>query len=124
MTRAFANLVRALALLCASVAAHAVYLAGDGVGQALIYPYYTVQGGNAFNTFVTVVNTRNEAKVARVRFREGRTGREVFGMNLYLAPNDVWSGAVIPSDSSGASAARLVTNDVSCGPAVTRNQGP
>lgn len=110
------SLLGAAAMMLAG-AAHAVYLAGDGLGQALIFPYYTVQSqpaGNFFNTFISVTNTRPEAKVVRVRFREGRGGREVLGFNLYLAPNDVWTAAVIPSGFEEASAAKLVTMDVSC----------
>src|SRR6187401_1581974 len=46
-----------LAALCACAAlvpaaSHAVYLSPDGLGQALIFPYYTtraVDGGNAYN---------------------------------------------------------------------------
>jgi hypothetical protein len=97
--------------------ANAVNLASDGLGQALIFPYYTVQAdasGNTFDTFISVVNTRAEAKVARMRFREGRNGREVAAFNLYLAPNDVWTGAVIPMTASASSPAVLISVDVSC----------
>ena len=39
--------------------AHAVYEDPNGLGQALIFPYYTVQsaGGNSYNTYISVVNT-------------------------------------------------------------------
>lgn len=98
----------------AAGAAHAVYLDPNGQGQALIYPYYSVQGGN--NTYVSVVNTDSaNVKVVKVRFREGRNSREVLDFNLYLSPNDVWTGAVIPADSASAtSGGRLITADVSC----------
>ena len=56
---------------------------------------------------------RPEAKVIRVRFREGRNGREVLGFNLYLAPNDVWSGALYPPNSADSAPTQLVTSDVS-----------
>ena len=49
--------------------AEAVYLNPNGTGQVLVYPYYTVQsaGGNAWNTYLSVVNTTSRAKAARQR---------------------------------------------------------
>jgi hypothetical protein len=105
----------ALAVSLALGVAHdasAVYLNPDGLGQALIYPYYTVRsaGGNPFNTYITVVNHETRAKAVRVRFREGRNGREVANFNLYLSPNDAWSAAL----SATADGAKLATSDNSC----------
>lgn len=96
--------------------AEAVYQDVNGVGQVLIYPYYTVQSasGNAFNTYMSVVNTTNKAKVVKVRFREGKTSAEVLDFNLYLSPNDVWTAGVVPADATATSTARLFTTDVSC----------
>ena len=92
--------------------AGAVSLNPDGIGQALIFPYYSVQssGANPFNTYLSVANHTSEAKAVRVRARESRNGREVASFNLFLAPNDMWTGAIIP-DAAGA---RLITADVSC----------
>jgi hypothetical protein len=110
---------------CVGVAAQAVRLEGDGIGQALIYPYYTVQNaqGNGWNTYVSVVNHRAEPKVLRVRFREGRNGREVAGWNLYLAANDVWTAAIVPTDALDSSPAYLVTADSSCANPRIPSQG-
>ena len=96
--------------------AQAVYLDHNGLGQVLVYPYYTVQsaGGNSFNTYMSVVNTTNRAKVVKVRFREGKTSTEVLDFNLYLSPNDVWTAGIVPADATATSAARLFTTDVSC----------
>ena len=96
--------------------AQAVYQDPNGLGQGLIFPYYTVQSvdGTAFNTYVSVVNTTATGKVVKVRFREGKNSREVLDFNLYLSPNDVWTGAIIPADATDASPGRLVTADVSC----------
>jgi len=93
-------------------AAHAVSLNPDGLGQALIYPYYTVRsaGGNAFHTYLSVGNSTSDAKALRVRIREGRNGREALSFNLYLGPNDLWAGAVVPT----AEGAQLLTTDTSC----------
>jgi hypothetical protein len=119
--------LRALACAVAAAlpcAASAVYLNPDGLGQALIFPYYTVQsnGSDWFNTYVSVVNHTAHAKALRVRVREARNSREVASFNLYLSPNDVWTGAVLPSFTSDV--VRLVTADRSCTlPAATLTGG-
>ena len=93
--------------------ANAVNLNPDGLGQVLIYPYYTVNGGNS--TLVSIVNTTGFGKAVKVRFVEGRNSREVLDFNLYLSPYDVWVGAVSELvDGDGASPAILQTNDNSC----------
>ena len=98
--------------LSAPVDSRAVNLDPHGSGQALIYPYYTAQssGVNPFNTYISVVNNTATSKVMRVRFREGRKGREVAGFNLYLGGSDTWAAAVTPTESG----ARLITVDKSC----------
>ncbi len=88
--------------------ADAVNLNADGLGQALIYPYYTTQGGN--DTLITVVNTAAVGKAVKVRFLEGRNSREVLDFHLYLSPWDIWSGAIIARGEG----AGLVTTDRSC----------
>jgi hypothetical protein len=104
------------ALGAAAGAAHAVYQDPTGLGQALIYPYYSVQtaNGSAFNTYISVVNSTSQGKVLKVRAREGKTSAEVIDFNLYLSPNDVWTAAIIPADGTAAAGARLITADVSC----------
>lgn len=72
--------------------AQAVHLNARGLGEVLVYPYYTVNSGN--QTLVTVVNTTDQGKAIKVRFLEGMNSREVLGFNLYLAPFDVWVGSV------------------------------
>ena len=119
------NSFKRKALTCAVLAglggiattAEAVYRNPDGTGMVLIYPYYTVNtaGGNSYNTYISVTNTSSQAKVTKVRFREGRTSAEVLDFNLYLSPNDVWVGAVGPDTSDPASAGRLFGNfETSC----------
>jgi len=88
--------------------ANAIYLNPDGLGSVLIYPYYTVNTGNA--TLVSVVNTTDEGKAVKVRFLEAYNSREVLDFNLYLSPFDVWVGEVA-AVGTGAS---LFTNDNSC----------
>jgi len=96
--------------------AEAVFQNPNGTGQVLIYPYYTVQqvGGKSMNTLVTVVNTTTSAKVMKVRFREGKASKEVLDFNLYLSPNDVWTAAIVPGDTSESSPGRLLSFDKSC----------
>ena len=99
--------------LATSLPVQGVTIGPDGLGQALIYPYYTVRaatGGNAFNTYLTVVNTTIDAKAVRVRVREGRIARPVLDFNLYLSPNDVWAAAIVPTEAG----AQLVTVDTTC----------
>ena len=98
--------------LSVNLPAHAVHLGSDGYGQALIYPYYTVRSaaGNAFNTYLSIVNTTTLGKAVRVRVREGRAARPVLDFNLYLGPNDVWTAAMVPTEAG----TDVLTVDTSC----------
>jgi hypothetical protein len=94
-------------------AAQAVNLNPDGLGQVLIYPYYTTRtdgAGNAYNSLLSVVNTTASVKAVKVRFLEGKNSREVLDFNLYLSPKDVWTTAV----GTMGSGAGIVTTDKSC----------
>jgi hypothetical protein len=95
-------------------AADAVNLNPNGLGQVLIYPYYTVNSdsaGNTYNSLLSVVNTTNSAKAVKVRFLEGKNSREVLDFNLFLSKRDVWTAAIVPSSSGGG---KVVTADNSC----------
>ncbi len=89
-------------------AANAVNVNHDGLGEALLYSYYTTEGGN--DTLINITNTSNNVKAVKVRFVEAMNSQEVLDFNLYLSPYDVWTGAV--SRSSGG--AKLTTADTSC----------
>ena len=69
--------------------ANAVELNPDGLGQVLIYPYYTVNKSQ--DSLFSVVNTTGVGKAVKVRFLEGYNSREVLDFNLFLSPNDVWT---------------------------------
>src|SRR5262245_33464789 len=102
-----------LSALGVTGAAQAVSVNPDGLGQALIYPYYTVRDqvlGAPFNSLLSVVNSTASAKAVKVRFLEGKNSREVLDFNLYLSPKDVWTAAVIPT----ANGAGIFTADKSC----------
>lgn len=100
--------------------ASAVHVNPDGLGQVLIYPYYTVRAAatpaatGQFNTYISVANTTNSAKAVKVRFLEGKNSREVLDFNLFLSANDVWTGAVVPVSTTKGDGAKLITSDKSC----------
>jgi len=112
--------VQARALLAATIvtsstSASAVQVSQNGLGQVLLYPYYTthnVPNGGSYNTLFIFTNTTADTKVVRVRFRESRNGRPVASLNVYLVPNDSWAAAVVPNPDSGGAA--LYWNDRSC----------
>jgi hypothetical protein len=98
-----------------TTAADAVNVNPNGLGQVLIYPYYTVNSdanGNAYNSLLSVVNSTASAKAVKVRFLEGKNSREVLDFNLFLSKHDVWTAAVVPNASSGGGA--VVSFDKSC----------
>ena len=88
--------------------AQAVNLNPDGLGQVLLYPYYTANQGN--QTILSVVNTTDHAKAVKVRFLEGFNSREVLDFNLYLSHHDVWVAAI----AAGENAPTLYIPDTSC----------
>src|SRR5678816_671653 len=80
-------------------AAQAVNLNPDGLGQVLIYPYYTTRtspAGNDYNSLLSVVNSTASVKAVKVRFLEGKNSREVLDFNLFLSPKDVWTAGIVP----------------------------
>jgi hypothetical protein len=94
--------------------AQAVSVNPNGLGQVLIYPYYTVNSNSAgaYNSLLSVVNTTDSVKAVKVRFLEGKNSREVLDFNLFLSKRDVWTAAVIPSSTT--TGGRLITFDNSC----------
>ncbi len=119
MKRTLTSIAVATVLAAASSAASAVSLNPHGLGQVLIYPYYTVNSDNL--TLITVVNFSDSVKALKLRMRESYNGRELLDYNLYLAEHDVWTGFIIatPEDHLGdgrleAGGASLATRDQSC----------
>jgi hypothetical protein len=105
-------LAGALTVLGIGSTAGAVTLNPRGLGQVLIYPYYTVNAG--FGTLLSIVNTTPHGKALKVRFHEGYNGRVVAAFNLYLSPFDTWVGQVFDTGTGVDSVAALATNDRSC----------
>jgi hypothetical protein len=92
--------------------AQAVTLAdADGLGDAVIYQYYTAQGG--WQTFFRLINTSEDAIVVKVRFREAANSREVLDFEVALSPNDMWTGWT-DGNAIGDGRPGIKTNDTSC----------
>jgi hypothetical protein len=105
-----------LGVLSLAGTAEAVMVNPNGLGQVLIYPYYTVRSTDTpsagqFNTLLSIVNTTGSTKAVKVRFREGAASKEVLDFNVFLSPHDVWTAAVTPVGADGAS---ISTVDNSC----------
>lgn len=101
---------------------NAVEVNSDGMGQVLLYPYFTTNADQ--QTMLSVVNTADVAKVVKVRFLEGENSREVLDFNLWLSPYDVWTGviaslndmAAIDSSVTASDGSALISSDTSCSP--------
>jgi hypothetical protein len=107
-------------VLFAPISTPAVNLSDTGVGEALIFPYYTAQPGQ--NTLLSITNRTDKPKALKVRLREGMNGASVASFNLFLAAQDVWTGVVaLTSASDGA--ASLLTGDGSCTTPAIRSAG-
>ncbi|VAW45552.1 hypothetical protein MNBD_GAMMA02-1768 [hydrothermal vent metagenome] len=103
-----------LLLIFSNASYPAVSLNQHGLGDMLILPYYTVN--NELNTLVSITNTSSVAsKAVKIIFKEGQTGYSVGGMNVYLAPNDMWTFAMNKSGEETL----IISNDLSCAPNFT-----
>jgi len=78
------------------------------IGQALIYPYYTVNDG--WITTFNIINTQNKTLAVKVRFHELKNSRDVLDFTIVLSPYDSWTGWVQDS----AKGTQLKTVDKSC----------
>jgi hypothetical protein len=74
----------------------APYVAANNLGQALIYPYFTVRGG--WRTFIHVTNTSDQTVANRVRFRAAKDSEDVLDFVLVLSPHDMWTAVVEERD--------------------------
>lgn len=87
---------------------NAVNVNPDGLGQVLLYPYYSARGGN--DTLVSIVNTTERGKAVKIRFIEAMNSREVLDFNIYMSPFDAWT-AVVTADGEGG---KMMTTDTTC----------
>jgi hypothetical protein len=79
------------------------------VGQALVFPYYTVNNG--WVTTIKAINTTDTTLAVKVRFHESKNSRDVLDFSIVLSPYDVWSGWVQEGDDG---APVIYTSDNSC----------
>ncbi len=77
-------------------------------GNALVFPYYTANGGWA--TLFNITNVTDEFLAVKVRFREQENSRDVLDFNVVMSPQDVWTGWV----AEGPNGPRFFTKDASC----------
>jgi len=96
-----------LAAVSTQAQAQAV-LSDANVGQALIYPYYTVNDG--WITTFNLMNTSAKTVAVKVRFHEMKNSRDVLDFTIVMSPFDSWTGWVEDSDQG----TRLRTVDNSC----------
>lgn len=95
----------------AAESARAVSVSPNGIGSVLFYPYYTVNKGQ--DTLISLVNSDStKGKVVKVRFKEGYNGRDVLDLDVFLAPDDVWTAAITQVSDDGGALIR--TSDQSC----------
>ena len=76
------------------------------LGQALIYPYYSVRAG--WRTFIHVINTSDSTVAAKVIFHDAKYSRDVLDFVLVLSPLDMWTGVV--EERNGAPGVRPTDN--------------
>src|SRR5690606_20561579 len=98
----------ALTGVVAGSAQAAMHINDKGMGEALVYPFYSTEGGN--DTYVHVVNTTAYTKAVKVRFIEARNSQEVLDFNLYLSPEDEWAGVI----TAAGECAMFLPVDFSC----------
>ena len=88
-------------------------------GQALVFPYYTVN--NDWITTLNVMNTSNQTLPVKLRVHESKNSRDVLDFNIVLSPYDAWTGWLVDSDDGPV----LKTTDRSCtSPVSVRDNGP
>ncbi len=106
----------AFAAVASLVSSHAsaLHVDGDGLGQVLLYPYYTVNQNQ--DTYVTLGNLEMYPVLVHVRFLEGQRGRPALDLDVVLRPHSTWAAAVTLDAGGGA---KLVLPDPACtSPAV------
>src|SRR5262249_32490956 len=100
-----ANLARAAIAFAAFSAlftmqqAAGVPLNRGGVGQVLIYPYYTVNKRQ--DTLLSIANAGDTGKIVDVEFLESYNARSVLGFQVFLSPHDVWTAAITQTTDDG-----------------------
>ncbi|MET0007481.1 MAG: hypothetical protein ABW109_06410 [Candidatus Thiodiazotropha sp. 6PLUC4] len=102
----------ALTMLIAGITTvgNAAFVNSDGFGQIALLPYYNVN--NNIITSINIINTTGLFKAVKVRFRDSLISADVFDVNLYLSPYDVWNGTIRLNPATGLP--NFITEDESC----------
>ena len=102
-----------LGLAGVMTSAQAVHVNQDGTGQVLLFPYYNANDGYVTN--VNLVNSTDQTKAVKIRFREGKSSNDVLDFNIYMSPEDIWTGSVkAGDDGKGNMVGTLSTSDRTC----------
>lgn len=99
-------------LAAGALPAQAMYINTRGTGQALIYPYYTVNAGQ--QTIFFVVNTTERAKLLSVAFREAYNGRLVLRFDVIVGAHDTWNATTFAPQVDVTNGTALGVRDDSC----------
>ena len=100
LSRALRSLVVASVMgFTASVAAQ-MKVSTDGTGDALIFPYYSVSGGQW--TEFAIHNGADHSKALGLRVREGLGGNDAIDFHIYLAAGQTFEGRMMFGDMGGA----------------------
>lgn len=110
--------VAVLAALAGVNGAQAVHVNPDGLGQVLLYPFYTTEADQ--DTYINLVNTTDEYKAVKIRILESMNSVEVLDFNIYMSPFDHWSAVITEHADGGAS---LQTADKTCTVPIAVSQG-
>jgi hypothetical protein len=98
------------ALAATALPAAAMYVDPRGTGEVLLFPYYTVNAGQA--TLISLTNTTGKAKYLTANIREGYNSRMVLNLNIILSPYDSWTATLYSGGDNDR--ATLLTRDGSC----------
>lgn len=109
----------ALALASVGTADAAMTVNSRGLGQVLLYPFYSAGNATSRSTLVTLVNTSERAKVVQLTFREGVAAVDVLTVRLFLGPRDAWNGTVFGFPLVSFEGPNLIANDRGCAVPIT-----
>ncbi len=97
-----------LGVMGVMTSAQAVHVNPDGTGQVLLFPYFSARDG--YITNINLVNSTDQTKAVRIRVNEGNTSKDIKDFNLYLSPEDVWTGTIRKKGDMGF----ISSNDRTC----------
>ncbi|MCK5917011.1 MAG: hypothetical protein KAG34_01205 [Cocleimonas sp.] len=123
MSVALSSAVIGGALMGVSTSVQAVNIAQDGLGEVLVFPYYTTRADWA--TLFNITNTSNQTVLMKVIWREGLNSRDARDFTVILSPYDTWTAVTrkVPDGSGvelvngeeiGIGGAEVITADNSC----------